>query len=133
MNAVLQEKQPQTVGAMMDRLFQIRNQKRELEEEIKALNEEWEGIEARLLMQMDEQGSTRVANTQGTAILSETLVPQVEDWESFIHWARDNDALHMIQRRVSSPAYREIIESGQSVPGLSPFTKRSVNLRAASK
>lgn len=133
MNAVLQEKQPQTVGAMMDRLFQIRSQKRELEEEIKALNEEWEGIEARLLMQMDEQGSTRVANTQGTAILSETLVPQVEDWESFIHWARDNDALHMIQRRVSSPAYREIIESGQSVPGLSPFTKRSVNLRAASK
>lgn len=133
MNAVLQEKQPQTVGAMMDRMFQIRNEKRELEEQVKALNEEWEGIEARLLMLMDEQGSTRVANHQGTAILSETLVPQVEDWESFIHWARDNDALHMIQRRVSSPAYREIIESGSSVPGLSPYTKRTVNLRAASK
>lgn len=133
MNAVIQEKQPQTVADMMARMFAIRDRKRELEEETKALNEEWEAIEASLMAQMNEQGSTRVATGQGTAILSETIVPQVEDWESFIHWARDNDALHMIQRRVSSPAYREMVESGQEVPGLTPFMKRSINLRAATK
>lgn len=133
MNAVLQQKQPQNVGAMMDRLFQIRNEKRGLEEQIKALNQEWESLEGALLMAMDEQGSTRVANHQGTAILSETIVPQVDDWESFIGWAKDNDALHMVQRRVSSPAYRELVESGQVVPGLTPYNKRTVNLRASSK
>lgn len=132
MNAAL-EKQPQTTADMMRRMFEIRAEKEALAEREKALNAEWEQLDFILRTAMMEQGSTRVATPQGTAILTEQVLPNVVDWDAFIAWAKENDALHMIQRRVSSPAYREFLDAGQEVPGLAPFTKQSINLRAASK
>jgi hypothetical protein len=41
-----------------------------------------------------------------------------------------NGALHLLQRRPATAAFRELQEAGEAVPGLEPFTKRAISLRA---
>ncbi len=37
---------------------------------------------------------------------------------------------HLVQKRVSDPAYRELRERGLVIPGLEDFTKRSLSINS---
>lgn len=116
---------------LMARLFEIRRERAELENRDKELREEFDATKLVLMARADEQGATRIATSDGTAILTEEIVPNIADWDEFYGYIKENDAFHLLQRRVSAGAYREIINNGGEVPGLTPFKKRDVNLRAA--
>ena len=36
---------------------------------------------------------------------------------------------HLLQRRVSDPAFRELLDHGKKVPGTQPFIKARLNVR----
>jgi len=42
---------------------------------------------------------------------------------------KENDALFLLQRRPAAAAYRELLESGQTIPGVEPYTQRQIGLR----
>lgn len=126
-----QEKQPTTAAEIMAELFRIRDERRELAELDKDLGHQYRVLEALMIAKCDEQGATRVSSALGTAVLTETTVPQVTDWDTFYQFIKDNDAFHFLQRRVATAAFREAIEAKQEIPGLTPFSQRSINLRAA--
>jgi len=137
-NDILDDKQPQeevrdtrTTAEIMARLFEIRSAKAALEAERKKLGEEEDGLSAELLRQMDKQGSTRVSTSLGTAIRTVTTLPVVDSWDDFYSWIKENDAFHLLQRRVSSPAYREIVDGGEAIPGVRSYEDVKVNLRSA--
>lgn len=119
-----------TTADLMNRMFDIRDQRREIAAQDKALKEEADGLEETLLMRMREQGSTRVSNKRGTAIISEVIVPSVDDWDAVTEYIKENDAMFLLTKKIASAAYRELIESGQEVPGVRPVTKVDINLRA---
>lgn len=116
---------------LMHRIFEIRQEKAKLSEREKQLTEEFNQLEQVLLARADEQGATRIATKDGTAIVSEQELPQIDDWDEAHNWMKENDALYLLQRRINSAAFRELVKSGQSVPGISVYTKRSLNFRAA--
>jgi hypothetical protein len=62
------------------------------------------------------------------SIVEETL-PQVEDWETFYDYLSTTKDYSLLQKRVSSAAWREIIKLGESVPGVGEFTKRKISFR----
>lgn len=136
MNAVLAENSPagapatvRTTADVMRRCFEIRAEKADLEAKRKALDEEDELLKLEILRQMDEQGSTRVATDSGTAIKTKTILPVVDDWDALYEYVKANDAFHLLQRRVSSPAFREILENGEVLPGVHAFEKSDISLR----
>ena len=117
---------------LVARAFEIREAVAQLNEQEKALKEELNNIKLLLLSRADEQGATRIATNLGTAIVSEDVLPQIQDWDALYQYIKDNDAWHLLQRRVNSAAYREIIAiPGGAVPGVEPYTRRDINLRAA--
>ena len=128
----MSENSPKTASDIMTRLFAIRQQKADLESEVKTLGEEWAGLEAELLRQMEEQGSSRVGiDGLGLAIRTATIVPVVEDWDAFYAFIKDNDMLYLLQKRVGAPAYRELLEAGTPPAGTRPFEKVTLNLRGS--
>lgn len=138
MNDILDDKQPQeptpyplTTAELMARLFEIRAAKADLTAQEKLLTEEYDNLSRELLRQMDEQGSTRVATTLGMAIRTKSVQPQVEDWDALYAHIRETDGFHLLQRRVSAPAFREILDSGEQLPGVVPFEEVKIQLRAA--
>lgn len=132
MNAALDSGgSPTTTGAMIDELVQIRDRKRELEAEIKDLNERWDALKAKVMSRMDEEGSNRVSSANGgTAILTESIVPQVVDRDEASEYILQQGALHLLQFRINTGAFREMVEAGQEVPGIMPFKKREISLRS---
>lgn len=119
-----------TIADLIAKMFEIRERRQAISKEDKELIEEWEGLQAKVLDNLDGQGATRVSSALGTAVITEDLVPQVNDWDALYSYIRDNDAFHMLQRRVATAAYRELREGGHDVPGIAPLKKRSISLRA---
>ena len=80
---------------------------------------------------MDKQ-ETRVGEGKiAKASIVESEEPAIEDWDEFTKWMTRTKNLHLIQRRISAPAWREIRALKKAeVPGIGVFTKRSLNLRA---
>lgn len=119
-----------SAGQIVGRLAEIREEKAHFNDQIKELNGEQRDLEFALLRLMEEQGgATRVAFGNLTASRTEQVVPIIRDWDAFEEYVRSEGALHMLQRRVATTSFKEMIESGQEVPGLEPYVKVGISLR----
>jgi hypothetical protein len=118
-----------SLGALIDQMWSLREKKRELEASVKDLDGQLSDLESTLMEQMAEQGVDKMSGAMATVSISTNTVAQVEDWESFLAYIYKKKYGHLLQRRVSDPAYRELLEQGVAVPGVSPFSKQRLNLR----
>lgn len=124
-------KQELTTADLIARLVDIREEKRKLSAREKELNEEWRSLELEALIRLDEQGMDKASTKRGTISIGENILPQVVDWDAFGEHIIQNDALYLLQRRPAAAAYRELLEAGETVPGVEPYTQRQINLRKA--
>ncbi len=118
-----------STGAIVERMVSIRDERREIKERDSELYQVWHDLEALLIDQLDAQGVTKVATDTGTATLTETVLPRVENWDAFYDHIKDTDSLYLLQRRVSSGPFREHLEAGRELPGVSSYLQRSISLR----
>lgn len=135
MSAVLQEQlsgSPESLGAMIARLVEIRDRRREIAAEDSMLVEQWDEIKKIVLQRMEEEGSNQVGSKEAgaTVTLTESVVPQVVDREAAEKWILETGNLYMLQFRIATGAFRELIESGQEVPGIEKFIKKDISLRS---
>lgn len=125
------DKQELTTADLIARLVDIREEKRKIKAREKELNDEWRTLELEALIRLDDQGMDKASTKRGTISIGENILPQVVDWDAFGEHIIQNDALYLLQRRPAAAAYRELLESGETVPGVEPYTQRSINLRKA--
>lgn len=128
-NTVTQLKQV-SMGAKIDKLFMLREKKRALEAQIKELDDESKIIEVELIERMDSEETDKAGGKKATASISATVVANVEDWDALFAYIHRTKYYHLLQRRVSDPAMRELFGTKGKVPGVVPFTKRKLNLRS---
>lgn len=117
------------IGDLIDQMYDIREEKRELETQLKVLSDKLDAFDAVLRMKLDEIGSSMAKGQRGSAAISEQEVFQIGDAEEFFSYLADNRAWHLVQRRPASNAIRELKSMGEEVPGITSFVKRSISLR----
>ena len=118
------------LNEMIDKAYGLREEKRALEKLVTKIKAELADLDNEILEKLDEVGTT-IANGEKAAVAkSFDTVATVKDWNAFGQWIIDNGHLHLLQRRVSNPAYRELLNAEGSIPGTEPFTKVTLNLRA---
>lgn len=120
-----------TLGELIERREQLRDQKRALTAELKAVDGELFGNEIEVLGALDAAGLEQAKIDGVTVTVSEQTMPNVEDWDAFYDFIRENDAFYMLQRRVSTGPYREMLQMEQDVPGVKPYVQRKINMRSA--
>ena len=119
-------------GTTVDKLVGLRDKKRDLEVSVKSLEGQIEDLQSQLLEEMEAAGVDKFSGKLGTVSISTNVVANVEDWDALYPYIAKNKLWHLLQRRVSDPAYRELLDAGKKVPGVQPFSKKRLNLRAAS-
>ncbi len=119
-------------GTTVDKLVGLRNKKRDLEASVKSLEGQIEELQSQLLEEMESAGVDKFSGKLGTVSISTNVVANVEDWDALYPYIAKNKLWHLLQRRVSDPAYRELLDAGKKIPGVQPFSKKRLNLRAAS-
>lgn len=120
---------PIHLGDKIEALAVLRDRKKELNADLKVINEEYEDLELQIMDALDQQNMLFAGGSRHRATISENVVPNVTDWDQLHEYAKENDALYLFERRVATSAWRELEESGEHVPGTEPFTRRSLSLR----
>jgi hypothetical protein len=108
------------MGELSRKLFDLKNKKSELNKEVKELNPLIEEVEKALLAKMRDEGLPLISNDLGTVYISPQVVPTVINWDMFYEYVRKTNSFHLLERRLTSTAYREMIENGEEVPGVDP-------------
>ena len=117
------------IGQSIDALYNLREQKRELNAQIKSIDEEYAQIESALIQMLQEQEMATGKSKLASATISTSIVPNVDDWEAFYEFIVASNQPFLLERRPSVTAYRDLLQAGEEVPGVSPFTKTSLSLR----
>lgn len=129
--AVTPQSSPKSLGAMIDELRDLKDRKREIDQESKAIKADIDELEMQLMAALDAQGTTIAKNGRSRVSISEQVVPTITDRDAVNEYVKANDAFYLFQNSVVSSAWRELYQSGETVPGTEPFTKRSLSLTKA--
>lgn len=120
----------QTIDELIDRKKSIKTQMEKLNSELKGLREQENDIDLELLKKLDTEGLKKTANEVASVSIKEETVPDVHDWDALYEHIKQTGDFSLIQRRVSSTAYRELLKLGENVPGLQPREIRRINFRS---
>lgn len=119
------------IGTKIDKLHEIREKIRTLDEQAKELRKKRETMELDILQQMNNEKLESAKGSKATLSISHETVPQVADWDEALKWIRKQNKLYMFERRISAKTFREELESRKNkpIPGMVPYTKTKINLR----
>ncbi len=139
---------PKTLGQLIDTLNAIRQARRKLAEEDSKLASEFSEVEAQVKDRLIAEETDKATGRTATVSLSRVTVASVTDWELVYALIKKTGAFHLLHRRVSDPAFRELYEleynklskkrgfdpealdTATVVPGFKPFEKLQLNLTA---
>lgn len=117
------------INELVDELWAIREEKRELARTEKELNQRYKDTENALISALETQGLDGVKTTKARATLSESEVVKLEDWEAFCDYVRENNAFHLLQKTPAANACKELQNiTGTVIPGVNTLTLRKISL-----
>lgn len=125
-----QLKTKMTINDLINARLDIRHKLADLSKQEKALKAEQSELDWQLMTKLDDQGLSRTANDTATISISEEVVPEVQDWDELYQYITSTGDFSLVQRRMSSTAYRELRGQGDNVPGVADRTIRKLNVRA---
>ncbi len=118
------------LGQQIDAIHALRETKRGLESQLKDIEKQMQEAEVGIMQAMDAEGIKKTTSGKATVSITESVKPQVEDWDAFGAYIIKNKFIHLLERRPSVTGCRELFETKGSIPGVVPFTKRSLNIRS---
>lgn len=119
-----------TIGAKIDLLHTLREEKRELEKDVKSVADKIASMEIDLIAQMDKEGVTKSTGKFASVGISENSRPSVESWDDFYKYIKKHDAFHLLERRPSVAGCNELFEMKGKIPGVVPYIQRRLNMRS---
>jgi hypothetical protein len=120
-----------TLSELSTELFTAKAEKAEHNAQIKLLNEDIRDYEHRIwqIMETADPPLLKFSTRDGTIYISPQVVPKVVDWDAFYGYIRKTEAFHMLERRPSRAAFRELHEAHKLVPGVEAVEYDEVRTR----
>lgn len=102
----------------------------EYDAKIAKIDKNLDKIEAHLLKTFDVAGMDSVRTEFGTAYTSTRTTASIADPDAFMTFCKENDAWHMLEKRVSKTAVEQFKAEHEDVPpGINYRAERTVNIR----
>jgi hypothetical protein len=120
------------IGDMIDQLHTLREHKRALEAQVAAVEGEYKGVEEELMERLGREGVDASRGKLASCSISVSVSGNVLDWDALNAWIAKTKNFQLYQRRISDPAFRELMEmkKGTPPPGMEPFSKKRLNVRS---
>jgi hypothetical protein len=108
---------------------------KEYEAQLAKIEEQKTEIKNAMKEQMREMGVTSVKTDGGTITLSNKTRYYTDDWDSFKTFMMENDALDLVERRISQSNMALFLEEnpGKVPAGLSSLSEYTVTVRKPTK
>lgn len=121
-----------TLQELIAQRQELKRQITTIETTLKPLKDQLKQFDLQILNQMDALGVQRTGTDVANVLISESTVPQVDpaQWEEVFNWIVRNDAWDLVRKQLNATAYESRVTAGEELPGVTPFVKRSVQVRA---
>jgi len=124
---------PKTLGARIDKLFEMRTARLAAQKAVDAMREEEGVLSGLVLDHLAAERSEKASGKLATASRVMKTVGKVHDWPKFQKYVAEHDAFDLLQRRVNDAAYRDRLELGERVAGIDPENVLTLSLTASKK
>lgn len=121
------------IGELIDALYATRQMRLDKSKEVDALKGEETVLRGKILDLLDAQGMAKASGLSATCGVKESLEPITTDWEQVHEYIRTENRFDLLQKRLSAPAWRELLASGIQVPGTEQVTVRDLSLTKSSR
>ena len=121
---------PVTIGKAIDVLWASRERKRDLEAQVKLVEAEIALQEAVVFDRLAAEDTTVGKGMNAQVSIVKAVNYNIEDFDVFCKYIAKTKYFHLLQRRVSVTAAREIFDQKGAVPGLVPFVKQTLSLKS---
>ena len=116
-------------GTVVDALYALAERRRAAAravDDLKAIERELSEL---LAERLDGQKLSQIRGSAASFTVSSEVVAQVEDWEKFFDSVAKEDAFDVMQKRVSNKVYRDLLEDGVKLEGVSPISIQKTSCR----
>lgn len=117
------------IGTIIDRLYELRAEKADLNDKIKLIESEISDLKPLLMARLDDEETIKACGKLASVTITSQVVPNVTDWDLVHRYIVENDACYLLEKRLSAAPYRELLLTGEPIPGTEPFEKRDISLR----
>ena len=112
---------PKTLGAAADLLYTLQQQRLEKSREVKALEKDENDLEAHILENMlPSSGLEGARGSVGQVSKKSSLQASVTDWDKYYAYIHKHKAYHLLHKKPTVGALKEIWDNKKAVPGVEP-------------
>jgi len=105
---------------LINQMIDFKNEKARLEQQVKDVQKQIAQLESDIMHAMNEAGTTKAASEAGhSATMKKSLQPTITDWDQFYAYVTSTKNFDLLQKRLSSTAFRDRWEAGEEIPGSS--------------
>ncbi len=90
-------------------------------------------MDKEILALLTAEDLTSGSGSLATASTNLDTVPTVTDWDAVYNYIQRKGYFHLMQRRISAPAYRELLIIEGEVPGIDPTVITKLSITKVSK
>ena len=121
------------LGEMIDTLYAKRQERLLVAKEVDRMKAEETAMRAQIMEELDNQGTVKASGSMATCGLTSSVEPVVNDWDEVHEFIKTMDRFDLVQKRISAPAWRELLDSGVLVPGTEQMYVRDVSLTKSTR
>jgi len=114
-------KVPKTIGAAIDALWKLREQRKELDSQSTKLKSSEKILEDGILAKFTKQDLDGSRGKLAQLTVSPLTVPVAEDWSKIYAHIKKTGAFELLHKRLSSEAMKERWDANKKVPGVGRF------------
>lgn len=116
---------------LADIYIKMRESIRELEDKVKTIKEQQAMVADKMLELCNEQDANSLTTTNGTISRRLNSSYWTSDWDSFYNFVKDNDAYHLLEKRIHNGNMKEFLaDNPDAVPmGLQARTQYNISVR----
>lgn len=110
-------------------LVEAKNDSAQANKVAKEAKERLDNITLSVIDKLDEVGIEGSHNDGHSVNITEEYVPNEIDWDTLLAYVHQNQAFHLLQRRIAVTAWREEQAIyGEYPPGTQPFKQRKLSI-----
>lgn len=118
-----------TPGSLIDLIYTLREQRKLVEARAELIKADEKRIEDHLIQRMTKNELNALSGKLAKASLSETIVPQVEDWDALREYIKKRKAEDLRTKALNAAAFRARWEAGEVIPGVQKFKRINLSVR----
>lgn len=116
------------IGQRIDAIYMLDQTIDELETRVRQLKQKRETQAADCLEKLQDQATDGAKGNLAIANVKKTRHPTIKDRAKLDKYILKTKNVHLLQNRVTSSVYFELLEEGEKVPGVEVFDKVSLSI-----